>query len=269
MTSPQPGSLYAARFFSADRQDGSRRSAEVVIPWLLRMVPARSVADAGCGTGTWLSVCREQGVADVLGLDGPWVPRGRLAIPAECFRETDLRRPFAVERRFDLALSLEVGEHLPAECAEGFIDSLTKLAPLVVFSAAVPGQGGTGHINEQWPAFWERLFAQCGFQALDCLRDKFWDDDTIDPWYVQNTLLYVEASAAEQYPALAGAPRGPPCAGARWCIHGSSQGVWRNCQTRGTTPCGRFSERPHTWRGVPSPHGCAGLPEPSEGPASV
>ncbi|HUM35307.1 MAG TPA: methyltransferase domain-containing protein [Anaerolineae bacterium] len=203
MITGKSGGLYGERFYSEARQDGSRRSARRILSWLLPMVAARSAADVGCGTGTWLAVCRELGVNDVLGLDGPWVPRDRLAIPPECFKETDLRQPFAVPRRFDLALSLEVGEHLPQDCARGFIESLAKLAQVVLFSAAVPGQSGTGHVNEQWPAFWEELFAECGFQAVDCVREQFWEDDAVEPWYIQNALLYVQRSALAQYPGLA------------------------------------------------------------------
>jgi hypothetical protein len=61
-------------------------------------------------------------------------------------------------RTFDLAICLEVAEHLPPEAAEGFIDSLTRLAPVVLFSAAITFQVGNQHLNGQWPDYWATLF---------------------------------------------------------------------------------------------------------------
>jgi SAM-dependent methyltransferase len=139
-TSSSSPSLYDAEFFDRQR-DGSRRSAAIAVPLLIDLFEPQSVLDVGCGTGVWLSVFREHGVDDILGIDGPWIEPRQQEIPEVFFRECDLTRPVALERTFDLALCLEVAEHLPAEAAPGLIESLTALAPVVVFSAAIPGQG--------------------------------------------------------------------------------------------------------------------------------
>ena len=73
------------------------------------------------------------------------------------FRKTvssqrDLAQPLQIDRRFDLALSLEVAEHLPPECGSEFVQTLTDLSSVILFSAAIPFQGGTDHLNEQWPS---------------------------------------------------------------------------------------------------------------------
>ena len=60
-------------------------------------------------------------------------------------------------RRFDLALCLDVTEHLPRECADPLVTLLTSLAPVVAFSAAIPVQDSYNHVNCQWPAYWFRL----------------------------------------------------------------------------------------------------------------
>src|SRR5262245_3511460 len=112
-------------------------------------------------------------------------------IAAERFRETDLSRPFALPRTFDLAVSLEVAEHLPAAAATGFVQSLAKLAPAVLFSAAVPHQGGWQHVNEQWPQYWADLFARDRFFAVDCLRERFWTVADVRWWYAQNMILFL------------------------------------------------------------------------------
>ena len=192
---------YDDEFFRRHRE-GARRSARAIVPLVLNLVPARSVADIGCGQGTWLSVFRELGVEDVLGIDGPYVDRERLEIPADRFLPRDLSEPFRVDRTFDLAVSLEVAEHLPESSAEGFVASLTRLAPVVLFSAAAPYQGGQHHVNEQWPAYWAMRFARHDFGPVDCLRRRIWTNRDVDWWYAQNSFLYVHREKLESSEAL-------------------------------------------------------------------
>lgn len=181
---------YSKEFFK-QQQSGSFRSAQRVLPYVLAMVSPGSIVDVGCGIGTWLAAARDLGVADIMGLDGAYVDRGMLQIPPDRFRAVDLTQPFSLDRTFDLALSLEVAEHLPADSADGFVDSLTRLAPVVLFSAAVPQQGGERHLNEQWQSWWVDRFRQCGFEAVDCVRSRIWDDPSVEWWYAQNILLMV------------------------------------------------------------------------------
>jgi SAM-dependent methyltransferase len=197
---------YTEGFF-AIHDDGTSASARALVPRLLGLLAPRSVVDIGCGTGTWLRVVRENGVEDVLGIDGPWVRPEDLEIPAESFVAADLTAAPPVERAFDLVLSLEVAEHLPPRDAEAFVDLLTALGPLVVFSAAIPGQGGAGHTNEQWPAYWAELFARRGHEAVDCLREDFWEDDAVQWWYRQNLLLFGRPEALDRVPELRDHPR--------------------------------------------------------------
>ena len=145
---------------------------------------------------------RELGIDDITGLDGPWVDPGRMLIPAAHFMTADLRSPITAGRTFDLAMSLEVAEHLPAERAREFVASLTRLAPVVLFSAAVPGQGGTHHLNEQWQSYWVALFQGQGYAPIDILRHRVWADDAVEWWYAQNMLLFVRKDRLAGYPAL-------------------------------------------------------------------
>jgi SAM-dependent methyltransferase len=183
---------------------GSEASARRILPVVLELVPARSAVDVGCGDGSWLRVLRDLGTVEVVGIDGPWA-LGRLKIAPTSFVPLDLHSPLGLERRFDLAISLEVAEHLPPGVARRFVQQLTELAPVVLFSAAVPGQGGTGHVNEQWPDFWADRFAEHGYVLVDALRRRFWDDPTIEPWYAQNAFLFANAEACAASPALAAA----------------------------------------------------------------
>ncbi|MER3452772.1 MAG: hypothetical protein C4321_03245, partial [Chloroflexota bacterium] len=153
------------RAFFEELADATCASADAVAPLLVDLVRPASVLDVGCGTGTWLAAFRRLGIEDVFGIDGGEITPSMLEIPAACFARADLSRPFDLGRRFDLALCLEVGEHLPAGAADALVGSLTAHAPVVAFSAAIPFQGGAGHVNEQWPGWWAARFAERGFEA--------------------------------------------------------------------------------------------------------
>lgn len=192
---------YTHTFYKEIRK-GSTRSAEVMVPLVLQLFPVRSVVDVGCGDGSWLSVFRKLGVDDILGIDGDHVTQDLLQVPPEHFQAVDLTKPFALGRGFDLAISLEVAEHLPLASAPEFVASLTRLAPVVLFSAAVPHQGGTNHLNEQWPQYWADLFAQHGFVFCDVIRPRIWTDSNVEWWYVQNVFLAVSKDRLSAHPQL-------------------------------------------------------------------
>lgn len=199
LTETTPAVLYDQKFFDL-LSAGSSRSAARILPEVVRLVSPRSAVDLGAGNGEWLAELRALGVTDVLGVDGDWVKPAALKIPQPQFKSHDLRTPLALDRTFDLAISMETAEHLPPERSEGFIADLVALAPVILFSAAVPGQGGTDHINERWPDYWESIFSTHGYVALDVLRTKFWDDDAIAIWYRQNAFLYVRRDVVESSP---------------------------------------------------------------------
>jgi SAM-dependent methyltransferase len=182
--------------------EGVRRSAREIVPIVLRLIELRSVIDVGCGVGTWLSVFKEHGVIDVLGVDGRHVDGTMLEIPPKQFLAADLSKPFHIARQFDLAVSLEVAEHLPIQCAGQFVESLTRLSPIVLFSAAIPFQGGTCHINEQWPDYWRAHFERHGFVAVDALRHNIWQNEKVYVWYRQNMLLFVSEGHLRRHAIL-------------------------------------------------------------------
>ncbi len=178
--------------FEYPQQFYNTTSAEEVIPYIIDLLQPSSVLDVGCGNGTWLKVMQEQnGINKVLGIDDPRTDRSTLLIPEQCFRAADLTKGFTMEERFDLVISLEVGEHLPDEAADRFVKSLTDHSDRIVFSAAIPDQGGIYHINEQWPEYWQAKFAALGFELYDVFRDRFWHNDRVQWWYRQNMFLYI------------------------------------------------------------------------------
>jgi len=175
---------------------GVIRSAEVIVDLIVDEFDPATVVDVGCGEGWFCKEFRARGV-EALGVDGDKLP--------EVDRVVDLSRKFDLGQ-FDVALSLEVGEHLPARAADRFVRSLCEAAPVVVFSAAIPKQGGPNHVNEQWPAYWADLFAEHGHtHASGALRWRIWDNPDVECWYRQNLLVFSSrplALAEDGCPAL-------------------------------------------------------------------
>ena len=176
------------------------QAPSIIVPKLIDLFSPQSVVDFGCGIGTFLNIFIREGVTDVLGLDGPWVNRNLLKenISENKFKAVNLENPISLDKKYDLAISLEVAEHLDEAKAPVMVDNLVHASDLIVFSAAIPYQGGQNHINEQWPAYWIKLFAQHGYTAHDILRSIFWDNDDIFFWYKQNMFVLVkEGTPAE------------------------------------------------------------------------
>ena len=169
-------------------------AAEIVVPTVLDMVDVTSVVDVGCGTGAWLRAFVDRGVTDVLGIDTDRVPPDLLKIGRDRYMTADLAHPPTVGRNFDLAVSVEVAEHLPEEAADRFVAFLCSLAPVLLFSAAIPGQEGEAHLNEQWPSYWSGRFAVHGFESLDVVRPLIWDNADVPWFYRQNLLIYVRST---------------------------------------------------------------------------
>ncbi|MEQ8830481.1 MAG: methyltransferase domain-containing protein [Alphaproteobacteria bacterium] len=190
--------------FYADLENTALPSARKIVPMLRDWFPIRSAVDAGCGDGSWLSVILETGADRVLGLDGPWVDAAQLKIPQDSFRRCRIDEKIEADPadRFDLAVSLEVAEHLPPARAAGFVSELCALAPVVLFSAAIPGQGGHHHVNEQWPEYWADLFAAQGYRPVDTLRLTVWNDPSVCWWYKQNLMLFASDAALAGNPKL-------------------------------------------------------------------
>jgi len=110
------------------------------------------VLDIGCGPGIYVKALREAGVdADGVDLD-PRCPYQVMDVFS-----ADFAQKYA--GKYDLAMCIEVAEHLPKNRADELVKQITSVAPTVLFSAAVPGQGGHGHINCQPKSYWVERFA--------------------------------------------------------------------------------------------------------------
>ncbi|MDG6935080.1 MAG: methyltransferase domain-containing protein [Nitrososphaerota archaeon] len=173
---------YSKRFYE-NSVSVTMASAEEIMPLIIKYFAPKSVVDVGCGIGSFLKVAMKMGVQDVLGIDGPWVTEYIKGLP---FLPHDLTAPLCVGRKFDVAICLEVIEHIPYKYPQVFVRSLPNLEPCKVFSVAIPFQGGTQHVNERWPTYCEELFRDHGLYQWDYIRWEIWDNQRIEPRYRQN-----------------------------------------------------------------------------------
>lgn len=215
---------YDSAFF-AHLANESLRSARIVVPLVVELISPTSVLDVGCGPGAWLQALKENGVEVICGLDGDYLDRSTLLIDKEQFFAVDLTQPIRLDREYDLALCIEVAEHLPARHARNLIEQLTTAAPVVLFSAAIPGQGGTNHINEQWPLYWRERFAERDWVMLDAFRPFIRDDPRIAPYIRQNLVLFASKSWLKSHPTLCAGPNAC-CVDGGW-VHASLYETWR------------------------------------------
>lgn len=182
-----------------DEVTHNKKAASIIVPILCDLLDFKTVLDVGCGTGTWLSVFQENGSEEVLGLDGDHLDKRLFAknVSLKCFQSVDLKNGFDLNKKFDLVVCLEVAEHLPSSSEDSLVSSLCRHSNQIVFSAAIPGQGGQNHINEQWLSYWIEKFKRYDFQVFDILRPKIWENNNVENWYRQNIVLFRHKSIAE------------------------------------------------------------------------
>lgn len=192
---------YKENFFDSHLQN-SISSAKEIIALVLKYIQPDSVIDVGAGVGTWLSIWEKHGINDIVGVDGSYVNKEKLLIEKSKFLTADLENVFRTDRKFDLVECLEVAEHIQPKNANNLISTLCDLGDIILFSAAIPGQEGTWHYNEQYPDFWIELFAKNNFTPYDCLRRQLWTNDKVSWWYRQNIMFFIRDKAKEKYPAI-------------------------------------------------------------------
>lgn len=176
--------------------DMTGKSAVAILPELVQAFETKSLVEIGCGNAHWTRAGLEAGVTDYLVVDGPWNKREDLLVDKSHFLEADLAVPLKLDRRYDMAVCLEVAEHVRGASAEILVKSLTDASDVVAFGAAIPLQGGWGHINEQWPSWWRDRFVALGYEPFDLVRPRHWNNRELHYWYRQNMFVYVNKGNA-------------------------------------------------------------------------
>lgn len=194
---------YYDKAFYKQQQDGSYLSAKKILPIVEDAFHPNSVLDIGCGVGYWLKVWKDDlKLVDLLGIEGPYVKEEFFQMDKKYLQSADLKLPLNLNRRFDLVTTLEVAEHIPENCADTFILNLVNASDIVLFSAAIVGQIGTYHVNEQMPEYWAKKFLVYDYVPVDFIRPLIWNDNEIQYWYRQNILVFIKRERLINFPKL-------------------------------------------------------------------
>ncbi len=187
--------VYDSAFFSTNQWEGLRH-AEWFCPLLVEIFHPKSLVDIGCGTGHFLRWCLDHHIRDVVGLEGSLSAHANALVG--CIDIWDLRYPYKPMRKYDLAISIEVAEHIEEEFAGTFVDTLVQLSDCVVLTAAPPGQGGFHHVNEQPWVYWRDLFRARGY-AYDAVASAGLKDgiqrarvagEHVASWFLPNIMCF-------------------------------------------------------------------------------
>lgn len=184
-------------------EEFNTKSANVILPYLKTIYNFESVVDVGCGIGTWLSVCEAIGIKDLLGIDGAHIlDSNQFLLPKSFFFEYDFDNQInqlRLSKKYDLSICIEVAEHLSPNNAAVFVEFLVSCSGVILFSAAVPGQTGENHYNEQFPDYWSDIFIKHNYVFLDPFREIFWKNKEVEWWYRQNLFLVVNKEVINQF----------------------------------------------------------------------
>ena len=198
--------IYNQEYYSINKgTEVTLKSAREIIPIVLDLITIKSVLDVGCGIGAWLKVFKEKGVNKIMGIDGNYVNKNMLLISKDNFKSVDLEKEeFKTNTKYDLTICLETAEHISKEREDHLLNILTNSADIVLFSASVPYQGGTGqgHINEQWQSYWIDKFIKRKYIAIDCIRRKIWSNKELFYFYRQNIFLFIKKDKLNKFPKL-------------------------------------------------------------------
>lgn len=189
--------MYNASYYKK-HETGSYKSAIQILEYINSFIKFNSVIDFGCGMGTWCKALYNLNIKDFLGIDKHQYDPTYMLIPTEKYMQFDLCKSLELDRKVDMAISVEVAEHINPKYSDIFIKNICSCSEIVLFSAAVPHQGGTGHINEQPCTYWEMIFNKYGYKAIDCIRPYFWNNEQIEIWYRNNCILYLEQHTYEK-----------------------------------------------------------------------
>lgn len=187
------------KLYYQKHEKGSYYSAISILEFILSFYNFNSLVDLGCGMGTWCKAASDLGVKYILGIDQHEYEQEYMLIDDRNYMKFDLKNELDNYGKFDIAVSVEVAEHIDSAYVNTFIRNVCSQSNIVLFSAALPFQGGTGHINEKKCSFWKQQFNKYGYEIIDCIRPHFWDNSKLEIWYRNNCVLFVKNHVYSQF----------------------------------------------------------------------
>ncbi|AUX10564.1 hypothetical protein AArcSl_2953 [Halalkaliarchaeum desulfuricum] len=190
-----PNKIYNNDYYRKRKKDPWRSDAREVSRVLYDEFEPESVIDFGCAIGGHLEWFHEHGI-EVCGIEGNTTAFEYSLIPNEYLEEHDLREPYEITKQRDLALCIEVAEHIPERYANQLVASLTDSAESVFFTAAPPGQQGTHHINLKKDSYWEKKFEEKGYIRDNMIETRLKQNLNLEKstWIKDNMFVFVSGN---------------------------------------------------------------------------
>jgi cyclopropane fatty-acyl-phospholipid synthase-like methyltransferase len=186
--------IYDSEYYANIIEGPAIRSAKTISNSIFASFAPTRVVDVGCGTGALLEALRGRG-CKVFGLEYSVAALKYCGERGLEVAKFDLEKDVIKQNwHFDVAISMEVAEHLPKIMADRYVGILTALAPIIVFTAAPPGQEGTDHVNLQPKEYWIQKFLQRGFEHAEALSlhtaNKWKGAGDVEFWYYDNLMIF-------------------------------------------------------------------------------
>ncbi|MBW1872771.1 MAG: hypothetical protein JRJ19_11945 [Deltaproteobacteria bacterium] len=191
---PNLAQQYDQEFFSEWGRTNSAyvSSAKTVIDVLFENFKPGRVIDLGCGCGVHSYFLRKKGV-EVVCLDGVQPPEEHSFVSDIHIRDLTVRFD-NIWGDFDLALCLDVGEHIPKDLSGIFLENITSFCDTLLLACAPPGQGGHHHVNEQPKRYWIKRLAEHRFgynrKRTGILLETFKKNRTEFMWMNEHISVY-------------------------------------------------------------------------------
>lgn len=179
--------MYSREYYS-NHDQGSYDSAITILSRLSAYVNPQSVIDIGCGSGTWCKAAMNVWGIVALGIDQHSYEDCNMHIPESQYLQNDIRSRVHGYHA-DLVICVEVIEHIDEEYEDTVLDNICAMSNTILFSGALPFQGGTGHVNEKPYSYWVEKFNRRGFYLDERIRHDIWDDARVAIWYRNNIML--------------------------------------------------------------------------------
>jgi hypothetical protein len=197
MTSTDPKSELPDYWIFGDIEQRKTNAYNVLSSLFPHIGVPNSFLDVGGGAGSWCAAAKKLGVKKVLLVDACPPQQVVPELSQDEQLQANLETGIPIQAHFELINCIEVIEHLTEDAGKRLIQQMTSSGNIILFSAAIPGQGGFGHINEQLHDHWHAKFSDYGFDKYDILRPMLFSQDHIPSIYRQNLFLYTKKGFAE------------------------------------------------------------------------
>lgn len=180
-----------SRFVHDEKLHHNFKDPKIIIEEILKHFHPKKVIDLWCWLGAFVKTFQDHWI-DAYWVNWPRVEKDKLVMNEDRLIIKNLEEFCDFKKWYDMAITIEVAEHIDAKYADNFIKTITSCADIIIFSAAIPWQWWFKHVNEQSPEYREEKFNKLWYRFYDVFRWKFWNNKDIAISHRQNMFLVMK-----------------------------------------------------------------------------